>query len=168
MSKSSSIPIGGRGGRPMRPTGMAVLEGGDQGQKINEAEAEMLASGALGTAVMPDWLNDDAKEEWMRLAPTLTRLGLLTAQDTDSFAAYCQAYSRWMEAEKFINENGSIVKTPSGYWQQVPQVSISLQNLRIMMNLSARFGLTPSDRARLDLEVLPNAADPLDALLSEG
>lgn len=152
---------------PKRPTGMAVLEGGDQGRDINEADAENIRNGALGTAQMPDWLSDEAKAEWNRLAPKLTMLGLLTAQDEMSFAAYCQAYAKWKDAEIFMNNNGTIVRTDSGYWQQVPQVSISSQNLKIMMALSARFGLTPADRARLDLEVLPNQNDPLDKLLAE-
>ena len=42
-----------------------------------------------------------------------------------AFAGYCQAYARWKEAEEFITLHGTIVKTPSGYWQQVPQVSIA-------------------------------------------
>ena len=30
-----------------------------------------------------------------------------------AFAGYCQAYSRWKEAEEFITKHGTIVKTPS-------------------------------------------------------
>ena len=146
---------------------MRMLEGGNQGRDINEVEAQMIKDGSLGKAQMPDWLSDDAKAQWQELAPKLEMLGLLTEQDTNAFAAYCQAYAKWKEAEMFLNENGSIVKTPSGYWQQVPQVSISLQNLKIMLSLSNRFGLTPADRARLDMEQLPNSNDPLDQLLAE-
>lgn len=164
MSTTGYIPTGSTA---PRPTALYVLEGGDQGRKINEEDAELVKSGALGTAQMPDWLSDEAKAEWQRLAPKLEMLGILTAHDTMSFAAYCQAYAKWKEAEIFMNENGTIVRTGNGYWQQVPQVSISMQNLKIMMALSARFGLTPADRARLDLEVLPNQNDPLDKLLAE-
>ena len=35
------------------------------------------------------------------------------------------------EAEEFITQHGTIVKTPSGYWQQVPQVSIAQTYLKI-------------------------------------
>lgn len=148
-----------------RPTALMALEGTKE--EFNKEDAINLANGSLGKAKMPDWLSKEAKEEWQRLAPKLEALGLLTAHDEIAFAAYCQAYAKWREAEIFMNENGTIVRTDSGYWQQVPQVTISTQNLKIMMNLSSRFGLTPSDRARLDLEVLPNKNDPLDQLLSE-
>ena len=54
----------------------------------------------------------------------MEKLGILTEIDMAAFAGYCQAYARWKEAEEFISQHGTIVKTPSGYWQQVPQVSI--------------------------------------------
>ena len=66
-----------------------------------------------------------------------------------AFAGYCQAYARWKEAEEFITQHGTIVKTPSGYWQQVPQVSIAQTNLKIMLKFCEQFGLTPSARSRM-------------------
>ena len=57
----------------------------------------------------------------------------LTEIDMAAFAGYhCQAYARWEEAREFITQHGTIVKTPSGYWQQVPQVSIAQTYLKIM------------------------------------
>jgi P27 family predicted phage terminase small subunit len=41
------------------------------------------------------------------------------------------------------------VKTPSGYWQQVPQVSIAQTYLKIMNRFSEQFGLTPASRSRI-------------------
>ena len=66
-----------------------------------------------------------------------------------AFAGYCQAYARWKEAEEFITQHGAIVKTPSGYWQQVPQVSIAQTYLKIMNKFCEQFGLTPSARSRI-------------------
>ena len=73
----------------------------------------------------------------------------LTVLDVAPFASYCQAYARWKEAEEFITQHGSIVKTKSGYWQQVPQVSIAHSNQKIMMQAASEFGLTPSARSRM-------------------
>ena len=70
--------------------------------------------------------------------------GVLTMADLTAFAGYCQAYARWKEAEEFITQHGSIFKTPSGYVQQVPQVSIAQQNLKIMQSFCSDFGLTPA------------------------
>ena len=66
------------------------------------------------------------------MAKQLEQLGILTEIDMAAFAGYCQAYARWKEAEEFITQHGTIVKTPSGYWQQVPQVSIAQTYLKIM------------------------------------
>ena len=79
----------------------------------------------------------------------LEDLGILTEIDMAAFAGYCQAYARWKEAEAFITQHGSIFQTPSGYVQQVPQVSIAQQNLKIMQSFCSEFGLTPATRARI-------------------
>ena len=63
-------------------------------------------------------------------------------------AGYCQAYARWKEAEEFITQHGTIVKTPSGYWQQVPQVSIAQTYLKIMNKFAEQFGLTVTGKGR--------------------
>lgn len=84
-----------------------------------------------------------------------------------AFAGYCQAYARWKEAEEFITQHGSIVKTPSGYWQQVPQVSIAQTYLKIMNRFAEQFGLTPSSRSRIIASDggPANAADEMESLL---
>ena len=87
--------------------------------------------------------------EWKRLAPALEAMGVLTMADLTAFEGYCQAYARWKEAEAFITQHGSIFQTPSGYVQQVPQVSIAQQNLKIMQSFCSEFGLTPATRARI-------------------
>jgi P27 family predicted phage terminase small subunit len=79
----------------------------------------------------------------------LEQMGILTEIDTTAFAGYCQAYARWKEAEQFLTQHGSIVRTPNGYLQQVPQVSIAQTNLKIVLKFCEQFGLTPSSRSRI-------------------
>ena len=76
-------------------------------------------------------------------------IGVLTEVDMAAFAAYCQSYARWKEAEEFITEHGTLVRTPSGYWQQVPQVSIAQTYMKQMGKFATEFGLTPASRSRL-------------------
>ena len=83
------------------------------------------------------------------MAKVLEQMGLLTEMDMAAFAGYCQAYARWKEAEEFLTQHGSMVRTPNGYLQQVPQVSIAQQNLKIMQSFCSEFGLTPATRARI-------------------
>jgi len=132
-------------GRKPKPTAMKVLEGNPGKRALNPFEPT--PEGKMPEC--PDWLEDEAKAEWDRLAVPLHNLGILTELDMAPFAAYCQAYARWKEAEEFISQHGSIVKTKNGFWQQVPQVTISHQNQKIMLQAAAEFGLTPSARSRI-------------------
>ena len=108
-------------GRKPKPTAMKLLEGNPGKRPLNEREPVP----PKGNIKCPDWLLPEAKKEWKRLAPSLEALGVLTLVDLTAFEGYCQAYARWKEAEAFITQHGSIFKTPSGYVQQVPQVSIA-------------------------------------------
>ena len=98
----------------------------------------------------------------------LEQLGILTEVDMAAFAGYCQAYARWKEAEEFISKHGTIVKTPSGYWQQVPQVSIAQSYLKIMNRFCEQFGLTPSSRSRITADKPMDANDPMEFMLFKG
>ncbi|CDI50094.1 P27 family phage terminase small subunit [Clostridium tetani 12124569] len=85
-----------------------------------------------------------------------------------AFAGYCQAYARWKEAKEFITKHGSIVKTPSGYWQQVPQVSITQTYLKIMNKFCEQFGITPSSRSRIIADSNDKEDDKMELLLFKG
>jgi P27 family predicted phage terminase small subunit len=66
-----------------------------------------------------------------------------------AFAGYCQAYARWKQAEERITDRGLVIRTPSGYPQQVPYISIAQQYLRLMHQFAEQFGLTPAARSRI-------------------
>ena len=152
-------------GRKPKPTAVKVLEGNPGKRPLNmyEPVPEKKAPEC------PSWLNDEAKEEWDRLADKMVNLGTLTEMDMAAFAGYCQSYARWKEAEEFIEKHGTIVKTPSGYLQQVPQVSIAQTNLKVMLKFCSEFGLTPSFRSRMIAgEVQEGSVDEMEFLLLEG
>ena len=125
--KGGKILWAARGRKP-KPTALKVLEGNPGKRPLNDHEPIP----PKGELKCPSWLLPEAKKEWKRLASSLEAMGVLTMADLTAFAGYCQAYARWKEAEEFITQHGSIFKTPSGYVQQVPQVSIAQQNLKIM------------------------------------
>ena len=155
-------------GRKPKPTALKLLEGNPGKRPINE-HAPLPPK---GTVKCPTWLEPEAKKEWKRLAPSLEAMGVLTQADLTAFAGYCQAYARWKEAEEFISQHGSIFQTPSGYVQQVPQVSIAQQNLKIMQSFCSEFGLTPATRARIIAngggKDDSNSDDPMESLLKGG
>lgn len=152
-------------GRKPKPTALKVLEGNPGKRPLNEKEPvpDKIAPEC------PSWLNDEAKAEWKRLCDKMVNLGTLSEMDMAAFAGYCQSYARWKEAEEFIEKHGTIVKTPSGYWQQVPQVSIAQTNLKIMLKFCSEFGLTPSSRSRMIAgDVAEAPKDEMEFLLMTG
>ena len=153
-------------GRKPTPTAIKELEGNPGKRALNDKEPKRVKK----APACPKWLEDEAKKEWRRLAKQMEQLGILTQVDMAAFAGYCQAYARWKEAEEFITQHGSIVKTPSGYWQQVPQVSIAQTYLKIMNKFAEQFGLTPSSRSRIiaSSESSGNAVDEMEELLGGG
>ena len=152
-------------GRKPKPTAVKVLEGNPGKRQLNHKEPQPKKK----APTCPTWLDDEAKKEWRRTARQLEQLGILTEIDMAAFAGYCQAFARWKEAEEFISKHGTIVKTPSGYWQQVPQVSIAQTYLKIMNRFCEQFGLTPSSRSRIVADnVKQETDDPMEFFLLSG
>lgn len=150
-------------GRKPKPTAVKELEGNPGKRALNEFEPKPQKKAPK----CPVWLDVEAKKEWRRVAKQLEELGVLTEVDMAAFAGYCEAYARWKEAEEFISKHGTIVKTPSGYWQQVPQVSIAQTYLKIMIKFCEQFGLTPSSRSRIvaDNKGTNDYLDPMEMML---
>lgn len=102
----------------------------------------------------PEWLDEAAKEEWNRVAPMLADSKLMTEADTKALEAYCKCWSRYIEAEKQMDQIGSTIFQPnqkSKYIQQLPQVAIAQKYLKLCKDFMVEFGLTPSSRGRMQL-----------------
>jgi P27 family predicted phage terminase small subunit len=149
-------------GRIPTPTAIKLLEGNPGKRPINENEPKP----EKRAPNCPTWLEPEAKKEWRRMTKTLEAIGILTQVDATAFAGYCQAYARWREAEEFLSKHGTIFKTPSGYIQQVPQVSIAQTYLKIMKDFCSEFGLTPAARSRISVVTAVGVSDdPMEKIL---
>jgi P27 family predicted phage terminase small subunit len=98
----------------------------------------------------PAHLNAVARREWRRLASCLHAVGVLTVADRTALAVYCQSYSRWVEAEEKLATTPMLLKTPSGYVQQSPWLTVANKQMELMGRYMSELGLTPVSRARLD------------------
>ena len=145
-------------GRKPKPTAIKELEGNPGKRELNQNEPKPKKNAPK----CPAWLDAEAKKEWRRVSKQLEEIGVLTEVDMAAFAGYCEAYSRWKDAEEFISKHGTIFKTPSGYWQQVPHVSIAQTYLKIVIKFCEQFGMTPSSRSRIVAE--KNGADTDDPM----
>jgi len=66
---------------------------------------------------------------------------------------------RWVEAERKLAETPPILKTPAGYVQVSPWMTIANKQVELMTRLMGELGLTPSSRSRLAVQV-PTGAKP--------
>jgi len=64
---------------------------------------------------------------------------------------YSQTYSRWVEAEEKLSNTPMLLKTPSGYVQQSPWLTVANKQMELMARYMGELGLTPVARARLDI-----------------
>ena len=103
------------------------------------------------------------KKEWRRISKELYALGLLTTIDRAALEAYCQCYARWREAEeKVVIET---FETDTGYVGQNPYINIAVKYEKEMRAFLVEFGMTPSSRARVNIEKLKDTKSEWDDVL---
>lgn len=142
-------------GRKPKPTRMKLIEGNLGKRPINGREPQLPAA----RPTCPSHLSATAKTEWKRLATLLHKVGLLTQIDRTVLATYCQAYGRWVEAERKLATSPPLLKTPAGYVQVSPWITISNKQVELMTRLMAELGLSPSARSRLAVQ-MPTGPKP--------
>ena len=151
------------------PTHLKLLRG-NPGKRAIRPEPEPAAPDKPRDP--PEFLSEDAKNEWWRVTPELHALGLLTALDLMPLAAYCEAYSRWVTAERVLAQmaagdacfNG--LTGSSGSQPTNPLVKIARNAAADMLHFAGEFGLTP--RARTHLTAAGRVTEPgkFDGLLA--
>ena len=155
-----------------KPTKLKILEGNPGKRPLNKFEPQP----KVENPSCPSFLCYEARVEWKRIVPKLMALGLISRIDRAALAAYCQAYGRWVKAEKalkavedkFKNVNaggGLCYQTPKGYWVTQPLVSVANKALEQMHKFLIEFGMTPASRTRISMKS-SESDDPLDKLLS--
>jgi P27 family predicted phage terminase small subunit len=140
-------------GRKPTPTHLKIVRGNPGKRRLNAAEP-------APERVMPSppvELCADARLEWERVAGELHRIGVLSGIDRAALAAYCQAYGRWVVAERAIAKmaerdqltEGLMIKTTNGNAVQNPLVGTANKAMADLVRYAAEFGMTPSARSRI-------------------
>lgn len=155
--------MGLRGPAP-KPTAIRVAQGNPGKRPLNFDEPRPLPV----APPCPRHLDADGRREWKRLVPVLLRMRVLTEADQHSLANLCQTYSTMLKAQEQLNKTGLLLKTPSGYVQQSPLLSIVNGCVDTITRLSREFGLTPAARTRVRAEPAIESMDELDHALCAG
>lgn len=144
-----------RGPKPT-PTHLKLVRGNPGKRALPKKGAEIPV--VVEEISPPAFLSDDAKVEWGRMMQALVAMKLVSSLDRAAFAAYCQAYGRWAQAERALaamrerdpNAAGLLVKTTGDNIIQNPLVGIANKAMADMVRYAAEFGMTPSARVRLN------------------
>lgn len=158
--------MGTRGPSPT-PTPVLELRGSWRaGTRANEPKPEKTRPKA------PKWLEPEARQAFLYLSRHLDALGVLTRLDQNALARYATLWSRYRKAEAFLAKHGDTYVVhgkpgPNGEKGQpilksYPQWRHALALAQELVRLEREFGLTPSARTRLSVEVPVNEGPAQD------
>ena len=161
----------GSGRRP-GPTALKKLRGNPGKRKLNENEPQAKP----GRPPLPPGLTDVAQAEWDRMVPELEAIGVLSTIDGSALAAYCQAYSRWLQAEAEIDAHGITLVTKhetekglvDGDIKKNPAVTVANDAMKLMRAFLSEFGMTPSSRSRIKASLSNQPVDEFEEFLRKG
>ena len=140
-------------GRKPKPTALKELAGNPGKRPLNRREPRP----PRGPLDPPAHLSAQARAKWIELAQSFDQLGLLTTIDRVAFEGYCEVWARWCRAKRVVARKGLTYTTGNGLIRKRPEVQIAAECERLMRQLAAEFGATPSSRSRVQM---PDAAQP--------
>lgn len=145
------------------PTKLKILKGTAQQCRINKKEPKPKSD----RVKMPSGLSLEAKKCWRSVSKELSAAGVLTNMDVHALSLYCEAYARWIDANRQIEKYGTVIKAPSGYPVQSPYLAISNKAFDQMRAMLVEFGMTPSSRTKVSTTNV-DTDDPLADFINAG
>lgn len=165
-------------GRKSKSAHLKIVRGEKNKERINEKEPKPVPK----RPPCPRFLDKEARKMWRYLAPQLERTGQLARTDLAIFASFCQVYSRWVKAERVLNDKGvlyktggktvttvsktgeTITKTSGGSVITSPMLWVANKCIEQFHKLGSSLGLDPASRSRIRVD-LENAGDDFEDLL---
>lgn len=140
-------------GRKKIPLRMKLLSGTVQThpeRKINRDAPQA----PLASLKAPGGMTKREKHHWDTLAPGLRDTGILTALDVPMFRMLCNSLALIDEADAAIRKDGLTQKTKLGNRATSPWFRIRAQAEKQAIRMMGEFGLSPSSRSRLKIELM--------------
>ena len=107
-----------------------------------------------GIPTPPKHLTKDEKADFRRFAKMLDTMGVMTEADAAMLSRYCRTFTRWMDAERFITENGTTYPKHDATGKVIgfgefPQVQQADRAATHLLKIEVQFGLSPASRPKL-------------------
>ena len=131
-------------GRKPTPSIVKKLTGNPGKRKFNAREPKA----AVGLPKCPQHITGEARREWKRIGAQMVEEKRMAPRYKAALAAYCVAWGRWADAEKHVQEFGTVIKSPSGFLIQSPYLPIANKAWSQMMKALAELGISPTSQAR--------------------
>ncbi|MER7696176.1 MULTISPECIES: phage terminase small subunit P27 family [unclassified Streptomyces] len=135
-------------GRTAQPAALKLIKGRAPGKDSAGRDVNPGPAFKRLPPEAPDWLTDEARAEWDRVVPGLSRLDLLKPEDRAALAAYCEAWATFRDATETVAREGLTIEAKQGTLPH-PAVGIARAAGRELRAWAGHFGLTPSTEQAL-------------------
>ena len=137
-----------------RPRKMTVVSTGKIGKQATASRAMQEEKLKLGRDALdpPEWLDNIAKNEFMRVVNESAQIDILDNLDLTVLAIYANAYSKFVEMVKHIDKHGVTGEreTQFGTYDVVSPYLIAQEKyVKQILACSSKLGLATTDRLRL-------------------
>lgn len=130
-------------GRPRKPDELKILQG--TFRKDRDGVPAVVVPD--GDVVPPDYLGDAALTFWHTIVPTMLSVGLAKPTDVPQLASMCEWWARHRRYSAILD---AMDDNDKRLYQTTMLCAIASTNFD---KIAARFGLTPSDRAKLRVDL---------------
>jgi len=138
--------VAGRSGRKLKPAERKIAAGNPGKRAINTDAPD------FGLAVdidPPEWIVEEARDMWLRVAPLLLKQKVLQLTDLHNLEAFCTAYGTFRAASVNVQENGVVVEGATGGPIKNPALTALNEAGKQMIAFGSLLGLDPASRQRL-------------------
>jgi P27 family predicted phage terminase small subunit len=146
MPRGAKKGSNNNGGRKLMPLKNKQYTPPEQRKKREKAEKSMEDLKTV-RVTPPDYLDDVARKEWMRLIPEIKKLPLKFV-DQSLLEQFCVFYSTYVKAHQDILDNGIVVEGARGL-QKNPAYPIMSDAARSMRQCGMDLGFTFNSRMQM-------------------
>lgn len=143
-------------GRRPKPTALSLIDGNPGKRPLPKNEPRPAAAKPNA----PAHLSAEAKKHWRTIIKQLHAAKIMTRLDADALAIYCEAYTRWIDANEKVRTDGMVITSPNGVPVLNPHLSICNKAFDQMRSMLIEFGMTPA--ARTKVQAIKEEKDEID------
>ncbi len=150
-------------GRTRKTAREAKLDGTDRAKSVTNRTMEHVAK--PGRPKMPSTLSPVAKTLWRKIVDHLDRTQILNSIDATELEMLCRTWVRWRNATAVCEKHGESVLCHNAKGEVTnvrrrPESTASIALGKQVLEIGAKFGLSPRDRAHIDVDLPAPSAVP--------